>query len=47
MNANVNVVWSPVSFVDLGLGYMWGHRVVVSNLKGDVNALFTRMRIRF
>jgi hypothetical protein len=47
MNANVNVVWSPVSFVDLGLGYMWGHRVVVSNLKGDVNALFTRMRITF
>src|SRR5579872_1287041 len=36
--AHANLIWSPVSFVDVGVEYTWAHRVVVNNLKGDENA---------
>jgi hypothetical protein len=44
---NVNTTWNPVPFVEIGAGYMWGHRFVVSGLKGDVNAVFSRFRVIF
>jgi hypothetical protein len=47
VTANINLLWNPVPFIDIGVGYMWGHRLVVSNLKGDVNALITRFRVLF
>jgi hypothetical protein len=36
-----------VPFADLGIEYTWAHRVVVSNLKGDMNTLIGRFRVRF
>jgi hypothetical protein len=42
-----NVIWSPVSFVDIGLEYMYGRRVVVANLKGEENVLISKFRIKF
>ena len=42
-----NVIWSPVAFVDLGIEYQWGHRVVTTNFKGDGYALQGSMRVRF
>ena len=45
--AHANLIWSPVAFVDLGVEGAWGHRVVVSNLKGDVWTLQTSMKFRF
>jgi hypothetical protein len=45
--AHANLIWSPVAFVDLGVEGAWGHRVVVSNLKGDAWTLQTSMKFRF
>jgi hypothetical protein len=47
INAHVNLIWTPVPFADLGIEYTWAHRVVVSNLKGDMNTLIGRFRVRF
>jgi hypothetical protein len=45
--AHANLIWSPVAFVDLGIEGAWGHRVVVSNVKGDAWTLQTSMKFRF
>src|SRR5262249_7578524 len=47
VSAHLNLVWSPVAFVDVGVEYVWIHRVVVANFKGDVNALVSKFAIRF
>ena len=47
INAHINLIWNPVPFADIGLEYTWAHRVVVSNLKGDMNALIGRFRVQF
>ena len=44
---HINLIWSPVAFVDLGVEGAWGHRVVVSNLRGDAYTLQTSMKVRF
>ena len=45
--AHLNLIWSPVAFVDVGMEGAWGHRVVVSNLKGDAFTLQSSMKFRF
>jgi hypothetical protein len=45
--AHANLIWSPVAFVDVGVEGAWGHRVTVSNLKGDAWTLQTSMKFRF
>ena len=47
ITSHLNLIWNPVAFVDLGVEYSWGHRVTVGNLKGDVNAVTGKMRVRF
>jgi Porin subfamily len=47
ITAAVNVIWNPVPFAEVGLEYMWGHRLVVSNLKGDENVLIGVFRVNF
>ena len=46
-NAHINLIWNPVSFVDLGVEYTYGHRVVVSNAKGDMNVVIGEAKFRF
>jgi hypothetical protein len=41
------LIWSPVAFVDVGVEGAWGHRVVVSNLKGDAWTLQSSLKFRF
>ncbi|MGE5270463.1 MAG: porin [Thiohalocapsa sp.] len=43
----VNLIWNPVPFADLSLEYVWGHRQVLSNLKGDVNGIIGAFRVNF
>jgi len=31
--AVVNLIWSPVGFVDPGIEYAWGHRDTLANLR--------------
>jgi hypothetical protein len=45
--SHVNLFWSPVSFVDLAIEGSWGHRVTVSNLKGDMWLTQGMLRVRF
>ena len=47
VTAHANLIWAPVAFVDVGVEYFWGHRQTVANLKGDVNSILTRFRMRF
>jgi hypothetical protein len=47
VSAHANVIWSPVAFVDFGLEYMYGHRVVINNLKGDENVMIGEFKVRF
>src|SRR5437764_12280488 len=45
--AHVNLIWSPVAFVDLGVEGAWGHREVVNNQKGDAWTMQTSLKFRF
>jgi hypothetical protein len=47
ITSHVNLIWNPVPFVDVGVEYTYAHRMVVSNLKGDENALMSRFRVQF
>jgi hypothetical protein len=47
MNAHANLIWNPVSFVTVGVEYTWGHRVTVSNAKGDMNVIISKFGVSF
>ncbi len=47
ISSEVNLIWNPVPFADIGIEYFHGHRLVLSNLKGDVNGLISRFRVNF
>ena len=47
MTAHANVIWNPVSFVDVGFEYMWGKRRVVNNQTGTENVLINKYIFRF
>jgi Porin subfamily len=46
-NAFANLVWNPVAFITTGVEYMYGHRTVVSNAKGNENVLIGKFRVAF
>jgi hypothetical protein len=45
--AHLNLIWSPVAFIDTGIEYVFGQRQVVANLRGNVNALIGKFRVKF
>ncbi|HEY3909900.1 MAG TPA: DcaP family trimeric outer membrane transporter [Stellaceae bacterium] len=45
--AHVNLIWSPVAFIDTGLEYMWGQREVVANIRGTEQVLIGKFRVKF
>jgi hypothetical protein len=47
MTANVNLIWSPVAFIDTGVEYLWGQRQVVANLYGTEQVLIGKFRVKF
>ncbi|HML11210.1 MAG TPA: DcaP family trimeric outer membrane transporter [Stellaceae bacterium] len=47
MNAHVNLIWNPVSFVDIGLEYTWGQRTTLGNQTATMNVLISKMNFRF
>lgn len=46
-SAAVNVIWSPVAFIDVGLEYFWGQRKVVANMYGTEQTLISKFRVKF
>jgi len=47
ISTELNLIWNPVPFADIGIEYFHGHRLVLSNLKGDVNGVISRFRVNF
>ena len=47
MTAHVNLIWNPVSFVDVGVEYMWGQRTVLNNQHAVQNTLISKFAFRF
>jgi hypothetical protein len=45
--ANINLIWSPVSFVDLGVEYTWGHRVSLVNMRGNAYVASGMLKVKF
>src|SRR5581483_4068980 len=46
-SSHVNLIWSPVGFVDVGAEYVYGHRVVLNNASGNENVLIGKFAVRF
>ena len=46
-SASVNLVWSPVAFIDIGAEYFWGQRQVVANLFGNEQVLIGKFRVKY
>jgi hypothetical protein len=44
---HLNLIWSPVAFVDLGIEGAWGHRQTVANQRGDAYTVQSSMKVRF
>jgi hypothetical protein len=47
ISAHVNLIWNPVSFVDIGLEYVWGQRTVLNNMTATQNVLVSKLAFRF
>jgi hypothetical protein len=47
ITAHANLIWNPVSFVDIGIEYMWGQRTVLNNMTGTENVLISKFAFRF
>jgi hypothetical protein len=44
---HVNVIWSPVAFIDTGIEYIWGQREVLTNIYGTQQALVGKFQVKF
>ena len=44
---HVNIIWSPVAFVDTGFEYIWGQRKVLANIYGTQQALIGKFQVKF
>jgi hypothetical protein len=47
MTAHINLIWSPVAFIDTGIEYFWGHRRVVANLSSTQQGFISKFQIKF
>ena len=47
ISAHANVIWNPVSFVDIALEYTWSQRTVLNNQTGTQNVLISKLAFRF
>jgi hypothetical protein len=47
MTMHANVIWNPVSFVDVGVEWLWGQRQVVNNQSATMNVLISKFAFRF
>lgn len=47
ISGHANLIWSPVSFVDVGIEYTYGYRVVQNNNHGDMHVLDGKIGVKF
>ena len=46
-SASINLIWSPVAFIDVGAEYFWGQRQVVATLIGNEQVVVGRFRLKY
>jgi hypothetical protein len=46
-SASVNLIWSPVAFIDIGAEYFWGQREAVAGIFGNEQVLLGDFRVKF
>ena len=44
---HVNLIWSPVAFIDTGVEYVWGQRQAVANIYGQQQTIIGKVRVKF
>ena len=47
VTGHANLIWSPVSFTDIGIEYMYGQRTTAANIRGNEQALVGKFRVKF
>jgi hypothetical protein len=47
INGHANLIWNPVSSVDVGIEYTWAQRTVLNNAHATMNALIGKFAFRF
>ena len=48
VTSHINLIWSPVAFIDTGIEYMWGQRrAAAGDIYGTEQALIGKFRVKF
>jgi hypothetical protein len=47
ISTHINVIWNPVSFVDVGLEWTYAQRTVLNNQNASQNVLISKFAFRF
>ena len=46
-SVHANILWSPISRIDVGLEYIWGYREIENGENGDINRLQGGFKYKF
>jgi hypothetical protein len=47
ITSHVNLIWSPVSFIDTGIEFSWGHRLTMLGATGALAVLDYAFKVKF
>jgi hypothetical protein len=47
ITAHLNIIWSPVSFIDTGLEFTWGHRLTVLGATASLDTVDYAFKVKF
>jgi len=47
ITTHVNLIWSPVSFIDTGFEFVWGHRTTILGATGSEDVLDYAFKVKF
>jgi hypothetical protein len=47
VTSHVNLIWSPVAFIDAGIEYMWGQRKTLAGIYGKQQVLISKFAFKF
>jgi hypothetical protein len=47
VTAHANLIWSPVSFIDTGFEFVWGHRLTLLGATGSMDVLDYAFKVKF
>jgi Porin subfamily len=47
ITAHLNIIWSPVSFIDTGFEFVWGHRLTILGATASMDVLDYAFKVKF